>query len=133
MVKLSHFPRPGELKRLRDSRDVEELFPDYSATLTSGIDDTLRNLKVIREHAHPSEEQERTRDLAIEQLRKEISKLREELETVIGSVRTKASKGTLQKGIGELTTKLDRRMDNLFKFVGVIGVAIGALIAYKGH
>src|SRR4029077_1708720 len=132
MVKLAHFPRPGELKRLREGEEIE-LFPDYSATLTSGIDDTLRNLKVIREHAHPNEEEARTRDLAIAQLTEEIGKLRKELDTVIGSVRTKASKGTLKTVSTELATKLDRRVDNLFKFVGVIGVAVGALIAYKGH
>ena len=133
MVKLAHFPKPGELKRLRDVESEVELFPDFSTTLASGIDDTIRNLRVIREHSHASEEEERARNRAIEQLREEISKLRKELDTVIGSVRTKASKGTLKTFGDALTGKIDRRVDNLFKFVGVLGVAIGALIAYKGH
>jgi hypothetical protein len=38
-----------------------ELYPAFDETLTSGLDETVRNLKVLRERSHQSEEAEPAR------------------------------------------------------------------------
>lgn len=137
MVKLAHFPVRGELKRLAERNLLEEneveLFPDYSTTLASGVDDTVRNLRVLREHARPEEEEIRTRDLAIEQLTEEVRTLREELARVVESLKTKASKGALKRQDEALTNNWNKKVDNLFKLVGLIGTVLGLAIIIRGH
>ena len=110
-----------------------ELFPDYATTLASGIDDTLRNLKVIREFTYSGEEDRRLNDQALSQLRTEIQTLRDEHAKFLTTLKNKASKGQLEEFKKSLTELWTKKVDNLFKLVGVIGTAIGILVAIKGH
>jgi hypothetical protein len=138
MVKLAHFPGRGELKSrsLQSRLDLDpdiELFPDYATTLASGIDDTMRNLRIITDSAHPHEEASRTRDRAIGQLTEEVRTLREQLAKVVTTVNMKASKGQLAKIDAALTEKWAKKVDNLKWWIGGVGTVVSTLIAFKGR
>lgn len=135
-TKLNHFPTPGELKRRReqhlddDTRDDLPLLP-FDETMTSGIDDTVRTLSLG--HKGPHWETNQLYLQAISQLRTELSEVKGELSRHATSINLKQSKAANAKALAEFTQKWDRKMDNLFKLVGLVGLVVSALIAYKGH
>jgi hypothetical protein len=134
-MRLGHFPSQRELqRRLREQEQSPSeipLLPDFANTLTSGIDDTVQHLKIIQDHSIPNAEADILKHTAVKQLTDEVRTLRGELAQVIATVNMKASKGQLKEFAAGLTARVDKRVENLFKVVGVMGVAIGLLIAFK--
>lgn len=116
-----------------DLEDVEDIpLKDFDDTLTSGIDDTISHLKI--EGFISKAEQSQLQLTALEELRSEIKKLREEHAEVVQTVNRKASKSALALFEKTLGAKNDKRIDNLFKLVTFLGVAIGLIVAVvKGH
>lgn len=133
-TKLNHWPTPGELRRRReqglDETQDLPLLP-FDETLTSGIDDTIKTLALG--HRGPQWEIERLRQQAVEQLREELLKVRDELAKHRASINLKQSKVATAEALKEFSAKWDRKMDNLFKLVGAVGLVISVLVAYKGH
>jgi len=140
MSKLSFHPTREELKRLRerwDREDAEEIpLKPFDITLTSGIDDTVKHLRILRdEGSRSTAEDERLRFDAIERLTAEAHYLRTALAGVIETLNHKASKKLMAKTLGEYSTKFDKRVDNIFKLISVVGVILGLIIAWasKAH
>jgi hypothetical protein len=138
MVKLAHHPSRGEMRRLRERWDVEDgeeeipLKP-FDTTLTSGINDTVQHLRTLRADERASAEGNQLRFDALEQLTKEARFLREALAGVVETLNRKASKRVIAKEFADYAAKLDKRIDNIFKLVGALGVILGIIIAIKGH
>jgi hypothetical protein len=137
MVKLSHHPTREEMKRLRErwDREDEDDIPlkPFDTTLTSGIDDTVRHLKSIRERSHADNEEARVQSDGIARLTTEVHEVNEELARIVETLNRKASKGQLNKGLGDFSLKFDKRVDNIFKLIAALGVVLGILITVKGH
>ena len=137
MVKLAYHPAREEMKRLRerwDREDAEEIpLKPFDTTLTSGIDDTVQHLKIIGDRRHANTEDDRLRFDGFRQLTEEVRWLREEMARIVETLNRKASKGTLHKGLGDFSAKIDKRVDNIFKLIAALGVVLGVLIAIKGH
>lgn len=137
MVKLAYHPAREDMRRLRERWDREDAadipLKDFDTTLTSGLDDTVRHLKAIREDTHATVEADRLRSQAIDQLAVETRAVRVELAKVVETLNRKASKGQLHRSFEEFTTKLDKRVDNIFKLVAALGAILGVLIAVKVH
>jgi hypothetical protein len=136
-TKLRYLPTSAELRRLRERWDREDAqdipLKDFETTLASGIDDTVRHLKAFTQFAQPTVEQENLKLKALEELTAEIKSLREAHSLTVETLNRKAGKALLRDFEKTLTAKLDKRLDNLFKLVGFLGVAIGVLVAIKGH
>lgn len=137
MVKLAFHPAREEMRRLRarwDLEDAEEIaLKPYDTTLTNGLDDTLQHLRVIREDTHSSVEADKLRTQAIDQLTALVHKQGTELASIVTTLNRKASKGQLHKSLELISTKLEKRVDNIFRLIAVLGVVFGILVAIKGH
>jgi ribosomal protein S17E len=135
MVKLSHHPSREEMKRLRERWDLEDgeipLLP-FDKTLTE-VDDTVQHLRILRQDKHLQAEAERASDKAIDQLNAESKLLREAIAGIITTLNHKASKRVLSESLEKYQAKLDKRIDNIFKLVGALGVIFGILVVIKGH
>jgi len=124
-----------EMKRLRERWDHEDAqdipLKDFDTTLATGIDETLNQLVKFRGRAQPSVERDRLHDQAATELRAEIVKLREAHAEVVTTLNLKASKAALRKWETEAAAKIDKRIDNIFKLIGALGVVLGVFIALK--
>jgi len=134
MVKHSHHPSREEMKRLRERLDREEeeipLKP-FDTTLTSGINDTVRQLRILREDGGDPEE-DRLQFDAIKQLTAESRMQREALAGIIDTLNMKASKRLMNVELEKYTAKFDKRVDNIFKLVAALGAIIAALVSVIG-
>ena len=135
-TKLDRLPNREEYKRLRerwDREDAEDIpLKDFDDTLTSGIDDTISHLKIA--DFTSKTERAQLQVTAFEELRAESKKLREALAEVVQTLNRKASKAALAQFEKSYAAKNDKRIDNLFKLVTFLGVAIGLIVAVvKGH
>jgi hypothetical protein len=120
------------LRERWDREDAEDIpLKDFDTTLTSGLDATLNQLVDFKARAGPAVEREHLRDQAATELRSEIIKLREAHAKVVETLNVKASKSALRKFETELTVKVEKRLDNIFKLIGALGVILGVLIAIK--
>jgi hypothetical protein len=145
-TKLSHHPTREEMKRLRerwDREDAEEMpLKPFDVTLTEGLDDTVQHLRIMRDEdtQYPNPAADRLRSDAIERLTTEARTLRKGLADVIETLNHKASKRLMAKSLEENSTKLDKRIDNIFKLVTLFGsvvallvTLVGIVIAVKAH
>lgn len=136
-TKLSHLPDRHELKRLRERWDREDAddipLKDFDTTLTSTIDDTITHLALSVSNSRKSHESEKLQLQAAEELKTEIIALRKAHATTVEALNRKASRSLLAAFETKLTARVEKRMDNLFKLVGFLGVAIGVIVAVKGH
>lgn len=134
-TKLNRFPSNAEMRRLRerwDREDAEEIpLKDFDTTLTSTIDATLNQLVNFKGRAGPSVERDHLRDQAVTELRAEIVELRRVHAETVTTLNLKASKSAIKRYEEALTAKVDKRIDNIFKLVGALGVVLGAVLAFK--
>jgi len=137
MVKLARYPTSEEMQRLRarwEREDAEEIpLQPFDTTLTSGINDTVQHLRSLAPDRRASVESNQLRFDAIEQLTKEARFMRDALAGIVTTLNHKASKRAVSRELAAYTAKFDKRVDNIFKLVGVIGAIVGALIAIKGR
>lgn len=92
MTKLNRWPG----NQYRQPAPEVEIFPDFDETLTSGLEDTVRNLKVISSHAGREHEERYLEREILSGLMAEAKKLREtDLPKLIAALKLKASKGEL--------------------------------------
>jgi hypothetical protein len=100
---------PGE--HYRPAAPTVELFPDFADTLTTGLDETVRNLKVLRERSRNDEESMRWQLKAFEDLQAEVLDLRKKMAGVIEAVNKRATTvavGRFEKAFAE---RMDKRLD----------------------
>jgi hypothetical protein len=146
MAKLSHHPSREEMKRLRerwDREDAEEVpLKPFETTLTEGLDDTVKQLRVMRDEdtVYPNPQAERLKFDAVERLTAEARYIRTAMAGVIETLNHKASKRLMAKSLEDNVTKIDKRIDNIFKLVTVLGSIValivtlfGIVIAVKAH
>ena len=137
MTKLATFPTREELSRLRErwQREDESDAPlrDFDTTLTSGIEGTINQMVRFSQRSNKAVEADALRDRAVQQLVDEVKSLRASLSQVVQTTNTKASKGQMRTCEKDLTARMDKRIDNLFKLLAAGLTVVGALIAYKGH
>lgn len=135
VAKLNHFPTSEELRRLRarwDREDAEDIpLKPFDTTLTSGLDATLNQLVDFKARSGPSVERDQLRDQAATELRAEIVALRRVHAETVTTLNLKASKSALGRFEKDLAAKVDKRLDNIFKLIGALGVVLGVLIAVK--
>lgn len=135
MVKLSRFPTSTEMRTLRerwDREDSEDIpLKDFDTTLTSGLDATLNQLVGFKARSGPNVERDHLRDRCATELRAEIVELRRVHAETVTTLNLKASKATLRKFETDLTARVEKRLDNIFKLIGALGVILGVLIAIK--
>lgn len=114
-------------------REPEEDFPAFDDTLTTGIEDTVRNLQVLTDRSRPggSQEWQRYQLDAFRDLTKEVQELRKEVARIHETQRLKASKGAQEKFEKELAAKFDKKVQNLWKYAAGPLFAIAAVVCGK--
>lgn len=126
MTKLNRWP--GEHHR-PPAANVE-LFPDFDTTITRQLDDTVRNLRVLRDHSHGGgEEEARWQLAAFEDMRRQIAEIQKAAVTMrdeLAKRPTKAQMAAFEKALGE---KMDKRADTLRNTtLSVIGVVVALVL-----
>ena len=137
-MKLAYHPAREQMRRLRERWDIEDAETEipltpFDTTLTSGINDTVQHLRTLRVEKQASAEANQLRFDAIDQLTAEARYLRTSLADVIETLNRKASKRVMTQTLDTYLARLDKRVDNIFKLVGALGVILGVLVAVKGH
>jgi hypothetical protein len=135
MVRLSHHPSVDEARRIRERWEREEAdLKPFDTTLTSGIDDTVRDLRALPYDRRASVESNQLRFDAVDQLTQEARFMRKALADIVTALNHKASKRSVKRAGDEYTAKLDKRIDNIFKLVAAIATIFGIVIAaFKAH
>lgn len=123
---------PGERYRPPAPR-VELIEDDFDQTIAGvDLDETVRNLKVLRERSHGGEEEARYQFQAIENLQTLTTKQGESITRIIASLKLKQAKAAAAEFENAMKARIEQRMDSLFKFVGIIGAVITVLLAVIG-
>ncbi len=122
---------PGEYHR--PPKAEVELLPDFDQTITDGqLDETVRNLRVLREHSHSHEEEARYQFQAIQNLTDTVKEHRTMLERIIASLKLKQSKVASADFETKLIARIEKRVDNIFKLVAALGVIFALILAVIG-
>jgi hypothetical protein len=112
-----------------------ELYPAFDTTLTSGLDETVRNLKTLRHRAQGDEEANRWQLQAFEDLRAEVLSLRASHATLVEGLNKKASLSAQRKFEAALTERIDKRIDIIRNVacwaIGVLVVVMGLIKVIK--
>lgn len=88
-----------------------EIFPDFDETLTDGLEDTVRNLQIISRHTGREHEERQLENQILTGLMAEAKKLREtDLPKLIGTLKTKASKGEFEAFSKAAVANIDGRI-----------------------
>jgi len=111
------------------SVEDDDLFPAFDETLTTGIEDTVRNLRILPEHSRASAESQRWQFKAVSDLTEEVKALRHELANVLRALDKKASLINQGKFEKSLTERMDGRID---KIRTIAMWAIGILLVVDG-
>jgi hypothetical protein len=134
-TKLNRFPSNAEMRRLRerwDREDAEDVpLKDFDTTLATGVDSTLNQLVNFKGRSGPSVERDNLRDQVANELKSEIVELRRVHAETVTTLNLKASKAAFIRFEAALATKVDKRIDNIYKLIGALGVVLGLLIALK--
>ena len=131
MTKLNRWP--GEYHR--PPKAEVELFPDFDQTIAGRnkeLDDTVRNLRIIREHSTSNEDEQRYQFKAIADLTESAKEQAAMIQRVVTALKTKSSKQALADFETNLTAKIEKRLDNIFKLVSVLGVIFALILAVIG-
>jgi hypothetical protein len=136
MAKLNRFPTSREMQSMRERWDREDAgedvpLKDFDTTLTSTIDGTINQLVGFIGRPAPSVERDTLQADALKELRGEIVALRVAHAATVTTLNLKASKQAFIRFEAALAAKVDKRIDNIFKAVGVVGAILGVLIAIK--
>lgn len=107
-----------------------ELFPDFDPNSTQALDETIRNLRALRERSHSSEEERRWQLKAFEDLQRQVEELQRAsvaLRDGMNERATKAAFARFEKALGE---KMDKRADTLRNTVlSVLGFLVMLVLA----
>jgi hypothetical protein len=109
----------------------DDKYPAYDETLTSGIEDTVRNLKVLTERSHPDTEWQHYQLQAFRDLTKEVQQLRKDHAKLLEAVKHKASRKEQEEFQRDLTALLDKKVQNLWRYAVAPLFAIAAFICGK--
>jgi len=125
----------GEMRAMRERWDREDgddvPLKDFDTTLTSTIDGTINQMVKFKGKSVLSVERDNLHDQAVQELRAEIVALRQAHAATVTTLNLKASKQGFIRFEAALTARIDKRVDNIFKLVGVLGAILGVLIAIK--
>jgi hypothetical protein len=133
VAKLDRFPTSREMLAMRERWDREDAgddvpLKDFDTTLTSTIDGTINQLvKFKGRAAAPSVERDNLHDQAVTELRAEIVALREAHAKTVTTLNLKASKTGFIRFEAALAAKVDKRLDTIAKWIGVVGTVFGIL------
>jgi hypothetical protein len=106
-----------------------ELYPAFDDTLTTGLEDTVKTLRVLRERVHSEEEEQRWQFKAVDDLTTEMKSLRKEVGNLVRALDKKASITTQAKFEKSLSDRLDARIDRIRS---IAMWAIGLLFTLAG-
>ncbi len=108
----------------------EDRYPAFNDTLTTGLEDTVKNLRILGDGGKPpNNESQRWQFKAVDDLTTEVKELRKELGNVVRALDKKASLMNQAKFETSLTAKIDVRIDR----IRAIGMwAIGLLFVVDG-
>lgn len=115
-------------RRKREPERPDE-YPAFNETLTTGLEDTVRNLRILRERSPGDDEARRWQFKAVDDLTTEVKTLRHELGNLVRALDKKASLINQAKFEQSLTAKLDVRID---KIRNITMWAIGILFVVDG-
>jgi hypothetical protein len=130
VTKLNRWP--GEYHR-PPAPQVELSPDDFDQTITGAdLDATVRNLKVLRERTHSSEEEARYQFKAIEDLTTASKEHARSLEKVVAALKLKQSKAASIDFQNELAANINRRLDGIYKLIAALGVLFAIILAVIG-
>jgi ABC-type multidrug transport system fused ATPase/permease subunit len=122
---------PGEYHR--PPKPAVELYPEFDDTIAGKeLDETVRNLRVLRELSHSDEEEKRYQFEAFQRLTDLSKEHSDVIAKIIASLKLKQSKSTSAEFEAKLTAKIEKRVDNIFKLVGALGVLFAIILAVIG-
>jgi hypothetical protein len=105
------------------------MYPAFDETLTSGIEETTQQLRVLRERSHSDEEAQRWQFKAVTDLTEECKSLRKEMGNLVRALDKKASLMNQAKFEKTLAAAVDARID---KIRNIAMWAIGILLVVDG-
>ena len=109
-----------------------ELYPPFDETLTTGLDDTVRQLKVLRETSHHDEESARWQLKAFEDLQAEVLALRASMAKIVAELNRKAALAAQARFEKAMTERIDKRLDVWRNVIGCMVALIAVLISLYG-
>jgi hypothetical protein len=113
------------------SFEKEDDFPAFDETLTTGLEDTVRNLRVIRERTHSHEEAQRWQFKAVTDLTEEVKALRREHGNLVRALDKKAGLVNQARFEKLMTEHIDAKVDKIRAIamwaIGVLFIVIGLL------
>ncbi len=106
-------------------------FPAFDETLTTGLDETVRNLRVIRERSHNHEEAQRWAFKAVTDLTEEVKAIRREHGNLVRALDKKAGLVNQARFEKSMIEHVDNRIDKIRAIamwaIGVLFIVIGLL------
>ena len=113
-----------------------ELYPDFDETLTTNVEDTVRNLRILPERERSTPESQRWQFKAVADLTEEVKALRHELGNVVRALDKKTSisaQGKFEKAMGErITARLDTMRTTAMWAVGLLFLVVIGIVKV-GH
>jgi hypothetical protein len=122
---------PGEYHR-PPAPVVELNEDDFDGSSSLILDETVRNLKVLREHSHSSEEEARYQFKAISDLTESVKRLESNQAKLVTSLKLKMSKVQAEDFQKALSEAVAKKVDGIFKLVAALGVGFGIILAVIG-
>jgi hypothetical protein len=124
---------PGEYHK-RPKPEVD-LYPAFDETLTTGLDETVRNLKVLRERSQSDEEAMRWQLKAFVDLQAEVLDLRKAHASLVKEVNRKATLTSQRQFEAAFTARMEKRIDTIRNLatwaIGVLVVVMGLIKVVK--
>jgi hypothetical protein len=118
-------------KPTRPSTPEVDVYPAFDTTLTSGLGETVRNLKTLRHRALGDEEANRWQLKAFEDLQQEVMNLRKTVGELVTIINRKASLMAQKKFEAALAERVDKRIDTIRNIacwaIGILVVVMGLI------
>lgn len=122
---------PGET--YRPPKPTVEIYPDFDDTIAGKeLDETVRNLRVLREISHSDEEEKRYQFEAFQRLSLLAKEHGDVIAKIIASLKVKQSKSAAAEFEAKLAARIEKKVDNIFKLVGALGVIFAMILAAIG-
>lgn len=126
MVKSNRWP--GEYHK--SPKAEIDLYPTFDETIVTGIDETVRNLRVISQRSGSDEEFRQYQLQALKELTTEVKELRKEVAKVISALKTKASKTQFDEWAKAADADYEKRITNVFRLLTFFGAFLSLLLGF---
>lgn len=129
MIVRHRFPRTTSDD---DEDQVPDAVPDFDQTISSDLDDTVRNLQTLKPRERHTPAILQFQESVLYAQTEEIRALREQLSKVTVAIGYKASKKALSELETNVNARVDRRLDSIRNWTLAVASIVGVAMVVMG-